>query len=175
MSRYHRFVVNDWRSVMGNHLVVRSLVMDDLSMNNCLVVWSLVMDDLSMNNCLVVRYHSLMVDWSLVDNSCVVGDCCLMNDLTMHNSLVMRHRLMVYYSLMSDCLVCMNWSMMHNLVMRRFMDWYSSVIGGCHMMHWCIWVFCNNDRAVASSYSSYSGIMVHCRLLDYNWMILLCD
>ena len=160
MSSYHRLVVNDWRSVMGNHLVVRSLVMDDLSMNDCLVV----------------RYHSLMMNnGSLVDNGCVVGDCCLINNLTMHHSLVMRHRFVVHNSLMSHCFMCVNWSMVHGLVMRRFMGWYSSVIGGGHMMHWCIWACCNNDRALVSSYSSYSGIMLHCRLLDYNWMILLCD
>ena len=54
VSGHHRLVVNDWRSVMGNRLVVRRLVMDDLSMNDCLVV----------------RYHyRLMVySGSLVDN-----------------------------------------------------------------------------------------------------------
>lgn len=54
VSSYHRLVVNDWCSVMGDNLVVRSLVMDNLSVNDCLVV----------------RYHRFMMyNRSLVDNS----------------------------------------------------------------------------------------------------------
>ena len=110
-----------------------------------------------------------------------------MDDLTMHHRLVMRYRLVLHHSLMSHCLVCVNWNsrnMVHCLVMRRFMDGYSSVVVyrddlfiSCRhiftfVMHWCVWVCCNNDGAVVSG---DSGLMVHRRLLDYHWVIPLSD